>query len=64
MKTTAEVAEKLLDFIELFGAPTIILTDRGTEFNNKLANKIIKNIGVDHRVTSAYQPRTLPKRIN
>ena len=40
------------------GPPAIILSDQGTEFNNRLVNSLIKATGVDHRVTSAYHPQT------
>ena len=57
-KTASEVAEKLLDYISLFGPPKVILTDQGNEFNNAMIDKLTTAFGVDHRITSAYHPRT------
>lgn len=57
-KTAVETATALFNYISFFGPPKIILTDMGTEFNNSIVNFLIKNLGVEHRVTSAYHPRT------
>lgn len=65
-KTAPEVAEKLMDYIATFGAPKVILSDQGTEFNNKIVDALIRGAGAEHRVTSAYHPRTngLTERMN
>ena len=57
-KTMEEIAAVLLEYISLFGPPKSILSDQGNEFNNQLMKKLTFNIGVEHRVTSAYNPRT------
>jgi hypothetical protein len=60
------LAEKLVECIALFGPPKDILSDQGTEFNNKLVEQLLKATRVVHRVTSAYNPRTngLTERMN
>ena len=57
-KTAKEIAENLLEYISIFGAPKTILSDQGTEFNNKIVDTLINGLGVEHKVTSAYNPRT------
>ena len=56
-KTASETAENLLLWISIYGPPKVILTDLGSEFNNKIIESLCKGMGVDHRVTSAYHPR-------
>jgi hypothetical protein len=65
-KTASETATALFKYISFFGPPKIILTDMGTEFNNSLISFLTKGLGIEHRVTSAYHPRTngLVERFN
>jgi len=65
-KTAVEISSKLLDYICLFGPPKEILTDQGKEFVNEVVNELIRSCGVEHKVTSAYYPRTngLTERYN
>ena len=57
-KSALETAIILWAYMCIFGPPKEILSDMGTEFNNKVVDALIKNVGADHRVTSAYNPRT------
>jgi len=57
-KTQEEVASVLLEYMSIFGPPKTILSDQGNEFNNQLMKRITNNLGVEHRVTSSYNPRT------
>ena len=57
-KGAKEIAENLFNYIGMFGPPKIILSDQGTEFCNKIVAELLKVVGVEHRVTSAYNPRT------
>ena len=57
-KTAAEVAEGLWSWIALYGAPSVILTDMGSEFVNATVKCLTERVGSEHRVTSAYSPRT------
>ena len=57
-KSMNEMSVCLLFYISIFGPPKEILSDQGTEFNNKLVAKLLQATGIEHRVTSAYNPRT------
>ena len=57
-KTAEEIASELLLYVSLFGPPKILLSDQGREFCNSVVNQFLVKIGVDHKVTSAYNPRT------
>ena len=57
-KQAETIATKLLKVFFLFGFPKIIQSDNGTEFKNKLMNLICKNSNIDHRLISAYHPRS------
>jgi hypothetical protein len=48
------------------GAPAVLLTDLGTNFNNELVNELIKTVNIKHANTSAYHPETdgLVERMN
>ena len=65
-KSAVEIASILKEYICIFGPPKTILSDRGREFNNEIVDTMLKNIGIEHRVTSAYNPRTngLTERMN
>ena len=65
-KSALEIAKHLWDYISLFGPPKSILSDQGTEFNNAVVDKLLKLSGIEHKVTSAYNPRTngLTERFN
>ncbi|CAF0856919.1 unnamed protein product [Brachionus calyciflorus] len=54
----AKEAKQLFEYISLFGAPKSIQSDQGKEFLNKLIAELTKISGVEHRITSAYHPRT------
>lgn len=57
-KTAEEIASGLFDYISLFGPPYEILSDQGKEFLNSVVESMLKMTGIEHRVTSAYHPRT------
>lgn len=57
-KAMDEIVPKIWDCIALFGPPKVILTDQGKEFNNQLMTELVNWVGCEHRVTSAYNPRT------
>ena len=57
-KTAVEIAEKLWNFVCLFGPSKVVLSDQGTEFNNAVVDNLIRRVGAEHVVTSAYHPRT------
>lgn len=65
-KSAIEIAQYLFQYIAMFGPPKEIFSDQGTEFNNQLVDSLIKGAGSEHRVTSAYHPRTngMTERMN
>ena len=65
-KSAKEIASKLLVYFSIFGPADEICSDLGTEFNNEIVDELIKGVGMEHRVTSAYHPRTngLVERFN
>ena len=40
-----------------FGFPKIIISDQGREFNNKMLDEILEQVGTEHRRTSPYHPQ-------
>lgn len=56
-KEAATVAMELFKIFSRFGCPEVIISDRGTEFNNALSSALYQRMGVHHRVTSAYHPQ-------
>ena len=68
---TEATAEKVAEFIyEQFicqhGCPQIILTDRGTHFNNNLVNRLLEKFQIKHLLSTPYHPQTngLVERFN
>ena len=57
-KSAKEIASLLWEYVTLFGPPKVILYDNGTEFVNSVVGEMLRMIGTEHRVTSAYHPRT------
>ncbi len=45
-----------MEYISIYGPPKIILSDQSCEFNKNLVEKLIKVVGVEHKVTAAYNP--------
>ena len=57
-KSATEIARHLFNYISLFGPPKEILSDQGKEFLNSVVDSMLKQSGVEHIVTAAYNPRT------
>jgi hypothetical protein len=57
-KTAAEVAPLFFRYISMFGCPKEIVSDNGGEFVNDIMKQMRLAIGIEHRVTSPYHPRT------
>ena len=55
-KSAGEVAYVLWTWILRHGAPETIVTDQGREFNNQIADELLRLTKCKHRVTSAYHP--------
>ena len=39
------------------GLPKLLTTDQGTEFRNKLLNKLMEKLGIKHIFATAYHPQ-------
>lgn len=65
-KSSEEIAKNLLNYISKFGPPKTILTDQGKEFTNQIIEKLYNINGIEHRITSSYNPRCngLTERFN
>jgi hypothetical protein len=57
-KSAEEISSQLFKYISMFGPPKCMLSDQGNEFNNKLVKSLLETAGTEHKVTSAYNPRT------
>jgi hypothetical protein len=65
-KESDESLRHFWEYISLFGVPKTILKDNGTEFKNCFMEYFCNALGIDHRVTSSYNPRVNGKseRVN
>jgi len=65
---TAEETEKFIyeDIICWHGCPQIILSDRGTHFNNQVIKKLVDRFQIKHLLSTPYHPQTngLVERFN
>lgn len=54
------------DIICRHGCPKVLLTDRGTHFVNEMLDSLCQELGVKHRLSTAYHPQTngLVERFN
>src|SRR3984885_1434602 len=57
-KTAGGIAERLFDYIAMFGPPKTIISDQGKEFVNQVVKALLDLHGVEHRATSSYFPRS------
>ena len=57
-KSATSVASVFAHIIADMGPPKIVQTDQGREFTNALITKLTTQLGIDHRLASAYNPRT------
>ncbi len=66
LKSAAEVAQILWEYITLFGPAEFLQSDQGTEFLNEVIKHLLNPAGMEHKVTSLYNPRTngLTERFN
>ena len=48
------------------GCPQIVLSDRGTHFNNNMVKQLMEKFGINHLLSSPYHPQTngLVERFN
>ena len=53
----AVIAAFLSQWVSRFGAPAIILTDRGSQFKSRAFAGVTQYLGIQHRFTAAYSPK-------
>ena len=41
----------------LMGIPRVLTSEQGTEFHNQINEKLMTLLKVDHRLSTAYNPR-------
>lgn len=49
------------EIVMRFGCPSEIITDRGANFTSGLVKAYTKRVGINHKLTSAFHPRTNSK---
>lgn len=57
-QTAETVSRTFLDgWVSRFGAPEVVTTDRGTNFEGHVFNSMLKYLGTSHARTTAYNPK-------
>lgn len=49
-----EAAEKMLQYIGIYGSPKQLLSDQGCQFKNETFTEMNKLLGIDHQFSTAY----------
>lgn len=52
------VVKELMKFCSTFGLPKVIQTDRGTNFTSRMFEQILKELDINHQLSSAYHPES------
>uniref|UniRef100_A0A672GZ00 Integrase catalytic domain-containing protein n=1 Tax=Salarias fasciatus TaxID=181472 RepID=A0A672GZ00_SALFA len=66
-EATAQVAANkfITDIFARHGAPSYLISDRGTPFVSELFEHVVSTLGTEHRLTTAYHPQTnATERVN
>lgn len=56
--TTETTIEKMREFFATFGLPSVLVTDRGTQFTSDSFQKFLKKNGIVHKMGAPYHPAT------
>ena len=56
--------KSFLQVICRHGCPSVLITDQGREFVNKLSDELCAITGTEHRITSAYHPQVYSPQFN
>ncbi len=56
--TTKSVLKALTNFMATFGIPKVIQSDQGLNFMSKQFSKALRQLRVDHNISSAYHPQS------
>uniref|UniRef100_A0A674N472 Gypsy retrotransposon integrase-like protein 1 n=1 Tax=Takifugu rubripes TaxID=31033 RepID=A0A674N472_TAKRU len=58
-RVTAPVISKaLVKFFTVFGLPTVVQTDQGTNFMSRVFAQVLKSLGIKHITSSPYHPES------
>ncbi len=55
---TKAVVKELIKFCSIFGLPKVIQTDQGSNFTSHIFEQTVQELGVEHRLSSAYHPES------
>ena len=56
--TTQAVTKALVKFFTLFGLPKVIQSDQGSNFTSKIFKQVMKELGIQHQMSSAWHPES------
>ena len=56
--TSEKVVDALIGFFTRYGLPKTIQSDQGSNFTSNLFKQAMKNLGINHRQSSAYHPQS------
>ncbi|XP_076843961.1 uncharacterized protein LOC143488888 [Brachyhypopomus gauderio] len=56
--TAVTVLKAFTKFFTTFGLPRVIQTDQGTNFMSRIFQKVIRDLGIQHRTSSPYHPQS------
>jgi hypothetical protein len=61
-----EAAEKIIQYIGIYGSPEQFLSDQGTQFKNQTFDEVNKLLGIDHQFSTAYssEENGIVERVN
>lgn len=57
-KSAQPVMSVFIKFVCAHGVPNILITDQGREFCNEINDAFCEQMGIEHRVATAYHPQT------
>uniref|UniRef100_A0A8C1PH44 Gypsy retrotransposon integrase-like protein 1 n=1 Tax=Cyprinus carpio TaxID=7962 RepID=A0A8C1PH44_CYPCA len=52
------VVKELMKFCSTFGLPKVIQMDRGTNFTSRMSEQILKELDINHQLSSDYHPES------
>lgn len=56
--TTKSILKALTNFMSTFGIPQVVQTDRGSNFMSRQFAKALRQLKVNHNISSAYHPQS------
>lgn len=61
-KATAKAVSQALyeDILMRFGCPRVVISDNGTQYTGKMFRGLLKDLGIQHRLTPPYTPQANP----